>query len=57
MSISSLAKGAAVGMAAGAIAYTFVNSSAKQKRKLKSNTGRAMKAIGDVIDGIGYMMQ
>lgn len=57
MKLSSIAKGVAVGMTAGAVAYTVANSSAKEKRKLKSNTARAIKAIGDVMDDLGSMMQ
>lgn len=57
MKISSIAKGIAVGMTAGAVAYTVANSSSKEKRKLKSNTARAIRAIGDVMDDLGSMMQ
>lgn len=57
MKLSSIAKGVAAGMTAGAVAYTIANSSAREKRKLKSNTARAIRAIGDVMDDLGSMMQ
>lgn len=57
MKISSIAKGVAVGMTAGAVAYTVANASSREKKKLKGNTARAIKAIGDVMDDISSMMQ
>ncbi|MFT3951097.1 MAG: hypothetical protein QM689_03970 [Oscillospiraceae bacterium] len=56
MSFSSIVKGVSVGIAAGAATYAIANASGKSKRKVKSGTGRAIKAVGDVIEGLGFMM-
>ncbi len=57
MSITSIAKGVTVGIAAGAVAYAFANASAKEKRRMKSNAGRAIHAIGDMVEGFNMMMK
>lgn len=56
MSISAIAKGITIGLAAGAITYTISNASGKQMKKVKNSAGKAIRAIGDVVDGISYML-
>lgn len=56
MSVSSIVKGVVAGAAAGAVVYAFSNSNAKQRKRVKTNTGKAIRAIGNVVDGISYMM-
>lgn len=55
MSVSSLAKGISVGLTAGAVAYAVANATAKEKRSLKRSAGRALHAMGDIIEGIGEL--
>ncbi len=55
INLSSLAKGITLGMAVGAAAYALSNATKKDKRMLKSNTGKALKAIGDVFEDFGTM--
>lgn len=56
MSMSSLVKGIAAGAMAGAVVYAVSNSSSRQRHKVKTNAGKAIKAIGNVVEGISYMM-
>ncbi len=56
MSMSSLVKGIAVGAMTGAVVYAVSNSSSRQRHKVKTNAGKAIKAIGNVVEGISYMM-
>lgn len=55
MNISSLAKGLSIGMAVGAAAYALSNATKKDRRCLKSNAGKAIKAIGEVFEDFGTM--
>ncbi len=57
MNMNSIVKGVSIGLTAGAIGYAFVNASSRDKRKLKSNAGKALHAIGDMVEGINYMMK
>lgn len=57
MRISSIAKGVSVGITAGAVAYAVANASSKEKRRMKSNAGRALHAIGDMVEGFNMMMK
>ncbi len=57
MKISSIAKGVSVGLTAGAITYAVANATSREKRRLKSNAGRALHAIGDMVEGINMMMK
>ncbi|MBE6837310.1 MAG: hypothetical protein E7509_04865 [Ruminococcus sp.] len=50
--LSSIMKGVSMGIMAGAVTYTISSASSRQKNKIKSSTGRAIKAMGDVIDGV-----
>ena len=57
MKISSIAKGVSVGLTAGAITYAVANATSREKRRLKSNAGRALHAIGDMVEGINMLMK
>ncbi len=56
MKAGSIATGVSVGLTAGAVAYAISSASSKDKKRLKSRTGKAIRAIGDVMDGISMMM-
>ena len=46
-----------VSMAIAAVAYAVTEATSSEKKMLKSRTGRAIRAIGDVMDGISMMMK
>ncbi len=50
MQLQALAKGMAVGVAAGAVGYLVSNATAGEKSRLKRRTIRAVRAIGAVMD-------
>lgn len=56
MKVSTIVKSAAIGVSAGAVAYTIVNSTSKEKHRLGKNTAKAMRAVGEVMSDIGSMM-
>ncbi len=56
MEYKSIIKGAAVGMLAGTACYMISRSSAKKKKSLKRNTGKAIKAIGSAVSCFTSMM-
>lgn len=53
--MSSVMKGVSVGLATGVMTYTIANATSKQKNKIKRSTGKAIKAVGEVIDGMSNM--
>lgn len=55
MNVSSLVKGAAVGMAAGVVTYALTNATSGEKRRFKSNTMKAMRSVGSMMDILGAM--
>ncbi|MBR6046429.1 MAG: hypothetical protein IKP47_12415 [Ruminococcus sp.] len=57
MSISSLAKGISVGITAGAVAFAVANATSRQRRDLKKSAARALRAFGDIVDGVGDIMR
>ena len=57
MNINPVVKGITIGATVGAITYAMSNTSHSKKRRMKKNAGRAMKAVGSVIDGISFMMR
>ena len=57
MTLNSMVKGVAVGMAVGTATYMITNASSRTKKKVQRNAGRAIKAFGSVIDGVQTMMR
>ncbi|MGN0594871.1 MAG: hypothetical protein ACI4I6_06900 [Hominimerdicola sp.] len=57
MKMRSLVTGVTMGIAAGTVVYAISGSSSREKRRLKTRTGKALHAMGDVIDGISVMMK
>ena len=53
--MSTALTGAAVTMAVGGAAYMLNNK--KGKRKVKKNAAKAVKAVGNFVDNISYMMK
>lgn len=57
-SMTSAVKGMAIGMVTGAAAYVVGSKViGTDKRKIKKNMNKTVKAVGNVIDNIGYMMK
>ena len=56
MKMKSMITGVSMAIAAGTVAYAVTEASS-EKKMLKSRTGRAIRAIGDVMDGISMMMK
>lgn len=54
--MKSAATGIAVGMAAGAIAYAASSATPRKKRMLKTRTGRALHAVGDMMESLSMFM-
>ncbi len=57
MKMSNIAKGAAVGMAVGATAIMITQAKSNRARMMRKKAGKAMKAVGTMIDDISYMMK
>lgn len=55
--MSSVVKGVAVGMAVGTATFMVANHSKSKSKALKKNAGKAMKAVGTIIDNVAYMMR
>lgn len=56
MSASSIVKGISAGITAGAVVFAISQASSRDKKALKSRTGKAIRAISDVMDGISSIM-
>ncbi len=56
MQYQSLAKGIALGIAAGTVGYLVSNANRAEKARLKSRTVKAVRAVGAVMDSIGDFM-
>ena len=54
MKMKSMITGVSMAIAAGTVAYAVTEATSSEK---KSRTGRAIRAIGDVMDGISMMMK
>lgn len=50
-------KGAAAGMAIGAVAATVGASMIKNKKGFKKSAGKAIRAVGDIMENVQYMMR
>ena len=57
MNTASLVKGISAGLTAGAVVYAVSCATKREKKMLKSRTGKAVKALGDVMDGISSIME
>jgi hypothetical protein len=57
MKMKSMITGVSMAIAAGTVAYAVTEATSSEKKMLKSRTGRAIRAIGDVMDGISMMMK
>lgn len=57
MKMKPIITGISMGIAAGTVAYAMTTASTREKKMLKSRTGRALHAMGDVMDGISMMMR
>lgn len=57
MQMKSMITGVSMAIAAGTVAYAVTEATSSEKKMLKSRTGRAIRAIGDVMDGISMMMK
>lgn len=55
VNVSSLCKGVAVGMTAGVVTYALTNATKTEKRRFKSNTMKAMRSVGSMMDILGGM--
>lgn len=56
--MSSMVKGIAVGAVVGTATYMMTsNTKRRTANHLKKNTGKAIKAVGSVIENISYMMK
>lgn len=52
LKLSSVMKGVSMGITAGIMTYTIANATSRQKNKIKRSTGKAIKAMGEMIDGV-----
>ncbi len=55
MNVSSLCKGVAVGISAGMVTYAITNATSSEKRRFKSNTMKAVRSVGSMMDILGGM--
>lgn len=49
MKMKSMITGVSMAIAAGTVAYAVTEATSSEKKMLKSRTGRAIRAIGDVM--------
>lgn len=55
--VSSMAKGIAAGAVVGAASYMMTSNKKRNKTMVKRNAGKAIKAVGTVIENVSYMMK
>lgn len=55
--VSSVAKGMAAGVAVGAVTYMMTNSKRKRNKAIKKGAGKAIKAVGTIVDNVSTMMK
>lgn len=56
MQMQAIAKGMAVGAAAGMIGYLVSSASSGEKSKIKRRTVKAVQAIGAVMDSVSELL-
>lgn len=55
--MSSVVKGLAAGAVVGTATYMMTSGKKKSNGSLKKNAGKALKAVGTVIENVSYMMK
>ncbi len=55
--VSNVAKGLAAGAAVGAITYMVTSSNRKKTKAIKKGAGKAIKAVGTIVDNVSAMMK
>ncbi len=55
--VSSMVKGLAAGAVVGTAAYMMSAGKKKTSKTLKKNAGKALKAVGSVIENASYLMK
>lgn len=55
--VSNVAKGMAAGVAVGAVTYMLTNSSRRKSKAIKKGAGKAIKAVGTIVDNVTTMMK
>ena len=50
-------RGAAAGIALGAVAATVGNAMVKNKKGFKKSASKAIRAVGDIMENVQYMMR
>lgn len=56
MRVMSIVKGVVAGATVGTVCYAVSNSSRRKRNVLKKNTGKALRSVVDVLNGISDMM-
>lgn len=56
-STMSVVKGVGIGMLAGAAAVTVGSQLMKDKKHLKKNAGKAIHAVGELMNNVEYMFK
>ena len=57
MKVKSVVTGISFALAAGTAAYAVANASQREKRTLKYKAGKALHAMGEVMDTISGIME
>ncbi|MEG0693508.1 MAG: hypothetical protein RR444_10575 [Oscillospiraceae bacterium] len=55
--MSSVVKGLAAGAVIGTATYMMTTGKKKNNHNVKKNAGKALKAVGTVIENVSYMMK
>ena len=55
--MNKTASSIAAGVAVGAVTYMMTNSNRKRSKAIKKGTGKAIKAVGTIVDNVTTMMR
>lgn len=55
--VSAVMKGLATGAVIGTATYMMTQSKKRTSNMMKKNAGKALKAVGTVIENVSYMMK